>query len=91
MKYYFIKLRACLNFISEFFVVIFKWIFFWNLKIYRDILKIVGEKYAKKDIMVQPFVEEIRNGEWSLAFFDGKYSHAVLKVPQENDFRVQHF
>jgi len=31
-------------------------------------------------------------GEWSLIFFDGAFSHAVLKKPAPADFRIQeHF
>ena len=42
------------------------------------------------DAMLQPYVEEIeRAGEWSLIFFDGELSHAVLKRPGGGDFRVQ--
>lgn len=45
---------------------------------------------SNNDIMIQKFADEIKTeGEWSLMFFGGKYSHAVLKVPAENDFRVQ--
>ena len=41
-------------------------------------------------VMVQPLVDEIeREGEWSLLFFGGGYSHAVLKRPRSGDFRVQ--
>jgi glutathione synthase/RimK-type ligase-like ATP-grasp enzyme len=41
-------------------------------------------------VMVQPLVEQIaRDGEWSLVFFAGRYSHAVLKRPRSGDFRVQ--
>ena len=41
-------------------------------------------------VMVQPLVEEIeRDGEWSLVFFAGAYSHAILKRPRSGDFRVQ--
>jgi len=41
-------------------------------------------------VMVQPLIDEIeREGEWSLLFFDGRYSHAVLKRPRSGDFRVQ--
>jgi glutathione synthase/RimK-type ligase-like ATP-grasp enzyme len=41
-------------------------------------------------VMVQPLIREIeRDGEWSLVFFDGRYSHAVLKRPSSGDFRVQ--
>ena len=42
------------------------------------------------DYLVQAFVPEIaRDGEWSLLFFDGVYSHAVLKRAASGDFRVQ--
>lgn len=41
--------------------------------------------------MVQPYVEEIQAGEWSLLFFGGRYSHSLLKTPKEADFRVQHY
>ncbi|MFC5623371.1 ATP-grasp domain-containing protein [Algoriphagus winogradskyi] len=42
--------------------------------------------------LVQPFVPEIeRVGEYSLIFFNGKFSHAVLKTPASKDFRVQHY
>src|SRR5947207_4042176 len=27
-------------------------------------------------------------GEWSLVFFDGRFSHAALKTPATGDFRV---
>jgi hypothetical protein len=41
-------------------------------------------------VMVQPLVREIeRDGEWSLVFFAGEYSHSVLKRPGSGDFRVQ--
>jgi glutathione synthase/RimK-type ligase-like ATP-grasp enzyme len=40
--------------------------------------------------MVQMFVEEIATrGEWSVIFFQGEYSHAVIKRPKAGDFRVQ--
>jgi glutathione synthase/RimK-type ligase-like ATP-grasp enzyme len=42
------------------------------------------------DYIVQPFVPEIvRDGEWSILFFDGQYSHAVLKRAASGDYRVQ--
>lgn len=41
-------------------------------------------------VLVQPFLREIeRDGEWSLLFFGGRYSHAVRKRPRAGDFRVQ--
>ena len=42
------------------------------------------------DYLVQAFVPEIaRDGEWSLLFFDGVFSHAVLKRAAVGEFRVQ--
>ena len=41
-------------------------------------------------VLVQPFLPAIQTeGEWSLLFFGGEYSHAVLKRPRHDDFRVQ--
>jgi glutathione synthase/RimK-type ligase-like ATP-grasp enzyme len=41
--------------------------------------------------MVQEFLEEVQSqGEWSLIFFSGQFSHAVIKTPKAGDFRVQH-
>jgi glutathione synthase/RimK-type ligase-like ATP-grasp enzyme len=39
--------------------------------------------------LLQPFVEEVVEGELSLVFLDGTFSHAVRKRPAERDFRVQ--
>lgn len=45
---------------------------------------------AEGDVLVQPFIDEVAtDGEWSLVFFGGEYSHAVVKRPREGDFRVQ--
>jgi len=39
--------------------------------------------------LLQPFVEEVETeGEWSLVFFDGVYSHAVRKRAARGEFRV---
>jgi glutathione synthase/RimK-type ligase-like ATP-grasp enzyme len=41
-------------------------------------------------LMVQPFAQTIESqGEFSFLFFDGEYSHALVKRPKSNDFRVQ--
>ena len=41
-------------------------------------------------VMIQKFMETITaEGEWSLMFFAGEFSHAILKKPQPGDFRVQ--
>jgi hypothetical protein len=42
------------------------------------------------DILVQQFMDPIvTDGEWSFAFFQKQYSHAVLKKAKSGDFRVQ--
>ncbi|AZA78697.1 hypothetical protein EG347_14875 [Chryseobacterium sp. G0186] len=51
----------------------------------------INELLKEQDYMVQPFAEEIKNGEWSFLFFNGKYSHCSLKTPKQGDFRVQHY
>ena len=40
--------------------------------------------------MIQPYLPSIeRDGEVSLIWFRGRFSHAIRKVPQPGDFRVQ--
>ncbi len=40
--------------------------------------------------MIQPFMPAIQTeGEWSLLFFAGDFSHAILKTPKSGDFRSQ--
>lgn len=47
-------------------------------------------EYASKPFMVQPFLSSIQTiGEYSLFYFGGRYSHAILKQPKTGDFRVQ--
>jgi glutathione synthase/RimK-type ligase-like ATP-grasp enzyme len=41
------------------------------------------------DWMLQPFLEEIKQGEVSLHFFGKKFSHGIIKLPRPGDFRVQ--
>lgn len=46
--------------------------------------------FARRRYMVQPFIPAILSeGEFSLFYFGGQYSHAILKTPKANDFRVQ--
>ena len=41
-------------------------------------------------MLIQPWMETITSeGEYSLMFFDGTYSHAIVKRPKAGDFRVQ--
>jgi glutathione synthase/RimK-type ligase-like ATP-grasp enzyme len=50
----------------------------------------LGAMTASGGVLVQPLVDVIADeGEWSIVFLDGEYSHAVLKRPRSGDFRVQ--
>lgn len=41
-------------------------------------------------MMIQPFLDNISaEGEYSLFYFGGNFSHAILKHPAKGDFRVQ--
>lgn len=46
--------------------------------------------FKNEPCLVQPFIENIKSvGEYSLYFFDKQFSHAIVKIPQAGDFRVQ--
>ncbi len=46
--------------------------------------------FKDRSFMVQPFLSSIvEEGEFSLFYFDGVYSHTILKTPKTGDFRVQ--
>jgi glutathione synthase/RimK-type ligase-like ATP-grasp enzyme len=46
--------------------------------------------YADRALLAQPFLSAITTeGEFSLFYFNGELSHAILKVPKPGDFRVQ--
>ncbi|RZV33130.1 MAG: hypothetical protein EX272_14885 [Chromatiales bacterium] len=48
------------------------------------------QTFSGRSFIVQPFIEGIQEeGEYSLFFFNGQYSHAILKTPKTGDFRVQ--
>lgn len=50
----------------------------------------VPDGAPETDVMLQPFIPAIQSeGEWSLIFFGGDFSHAVLKTPKPGDFRSQ--
>lgn len=52
--------------------------------------KELEDYYADTPLMAQPFVPSIQQeGEYSLFYFNGEYSHAVLKTPRRGDFRCQ--
>lgn len=58
-------------------------------KISREELELEDLKQAG-EWLIQPFIPEIEsNGEVSLIFIQGDFSHAVKKTPKEGDFKVQ--
>lgn len=61
-----------------------------NRKNFADKSAHLQNLLMEEDYMVQPFVKEISEGEWSFLFFNGQYSHCILKTPRQGDFRVQH-
>jgi len=57
---------------------------------YINHIQDIENVFAQRDFMIQPFIQNIVDeGEFSLFFFNGEFSHCVLKKPKENDFRVQ--
>ena len=48
------------------------------------------EQLTQRAMMAQPYVAEVSTaGELSLLYFNGRFSHAVRKIPAAGDFRVQ--
>ncbi|MBI3713066.1 MAG: hypothetical protein HY253_08920 [Burkholderiales bacterium] len=65
-----------------------------TLRLQADQLEAAEQQFAQwrgeQDFLLQAFMPEIVNeGEWSLVFFNGVYSHGLLKRAKAGDFRVQ--
>lgn len=59
---------------------------------FKDLLSTLEEWLSAEDYLLQPFVPEIGSvGEYSYIYFNGKFSHALLKKASPGEFRVQHF
>lgn len=55
-----------------------------------DRLQSIAARFRGRPCMVQRFMARVLDeGEYSLFFFGGEYSHAILKVPAEREFRSQ--
>ncbi|MCS6916810.1 MAG: hypothetical protein RMK52_07475 [Chitinophagales bacterium] len=55
----------------------------WHEEVFRELLR-------KESLLVQQFQPSVLDrGEAALMFFDGRFSHAVLKRARPGDFRVQ--
>jgi glutathione synthase/RimK-type ligase-like ATP-grasp enzyme len=61
-----------------------------NAAMTASVAALLAEILPDTGALVQQYLPEVaEEGEWSLIFFDGEYSHAVLKRPRSGDFRVQ--
>lgn len=50
----------------------------------------IPEDVAGRPMMVQPFLASVmEEGEYSLIYFDGVFSHAIVKRAKSGDYRVQ--
>ncbi|MDB2330418.1 hypothetical protein N9V74_01765 [Alteromonas sp.] len=53
-------------------------------------IKVLSQAFNSRPFMIQPFLlSVVEEGEYSLFYFGGVLSHAILKTPAEGDFRVQ--
>ena len=56
----------------------------------KEIEEKLTDLIKTEDFIIQPFLPEIlESGEWSFIFFNGVYSHALIKQAKRGDFRVQ--
>ena len=64
---------------------------FWlTTQNYHSFLPQLEQAFSTDEFLVQPFMESVINeGEYSLFYFNGQYSHTILKTPKDSDFRVQ--
>ena len=52
----------------------------------------INDWLKEQAYLIQPLKKEvIKEGEWSFLFFNGQFSHHLLKVAKEGEFRIQHF
>jgi glutathione synthase/RimK-type ligase-like ATP-grasp enzyme len=55
-----------------------------------EVIDELNETYASRPFFVQPFMDHVLSeGEYSTFFFNGEYSHAIVKKPEAGDFRSQ--
>jgi glutathione synthase/RimK-type ligase-like ATP-grasp enzyme len=56
----------------------------------QDGERFLTEQLSQRAMMVQPYIRAVSTvGELSLLYFNGRFSHAVRKIPSAGDFRVQ--
>lgn len=57
----------------------------------EDLSVEIKKRYDQKDLrcFIQPFLDNILQGEVSYFFYNGEFQYAVRKLPKKGDFRVQ--
>ncbi|MBU2456064.1 MAG: hypothetical protein KJ668_22365, partial [Proteobacteria bacterium] len=56
----------------------------------HEIMSRIETVSRNRAFMIQPFMNNITlEGEFSVLYFGGEYSHTILKKPKTDDFRVQ--
>jgi len=50
---------------------------------------VLSQELQQTGYLIQPYACQIEAGEYSIIYFDGQFSHAVLKKPKPGDFRTQ--
>ncbi|MFA3783405.1 RimK family alpha-L-glutamate ligase [Melioribacteraceae bacterium 4301-Me] len=57
---------------------------------FQNTITEVLDTINKQEYLAQPFRKNVvEEGEYSVFFFNNKFSHAILKTPKAGDFRVQ--
>lgn len=54
----------------------------------KDAVSRVRRSAPGRPLLLQEYIPEIADGEYSLVYFRGDFSHAFLKTPERQDFRV---
>ena len=64
--------------------------FLLEMPVPASLVRELEETFGTRPFVVQPFIENVQaEGEFSLFFFSNEFSHAILKTPKQEDFRVQ--
>jgi glutathione synthase/RimK-type ligase-like ATP-grasp enzyme len=56
----------------------------------NDAVALLSAAFSDRNFLVQPFIDTVcGEGEYSLFYFAGEFSHAIVKKPTSGDFRSQ--
>ncbi|MCS6883815.1 MAG: hypothetical protein RMM17_06135 [Acidobacteriota bacterium] len=57
---------------------------------FSKVIGLLQTTFSGKKYLLQPFLESVvEEGEYSVFYFGGHFSHAIVKLPKAEDFRVQ--